>query len=204
MNRDQTTDKQDPLGLRDLPLLEPDRDGWAGIRAALEADAAPVARSTQPSRLRWMALAASLVIVAGIVFLVPRFGPSPDVDHDRVADRGPSAQAVPPGVDGVATNDTQDAGSGADAEAAGLQELIAMSQVLERRLRTLRDNTAAMPAESAVYVAELEDLVARVDSQLSFEPDSVDLWGQRVNLMLDLEILFQHHFEREYGRMASL
>ena len=43
-----------------------------------------------------------------------------------------------------------------------------------------------MPAESAVYVAELEDLIAQVDSELSLTPDSIDLWGQRVNLMLDL------------------
>ena len=91
-----------------------------------------------------------------------------------------------------------------DADAETLGSLIAMSQTLEGRLRQLRDNTGAMPANSAVYIAELEDLVAQVDGQLNFAPDSVDLWGQRVNLLMDLELIYQHQFEREYGRMASL
>jgi hypothetical protein len=91
-----------------------------------------------------------------------------------------------------------------DGGAEPLQQLIGMSQVLEQRLRLLRNQTSTMPSESAVYVTELEDLVARVDGQLSMQPESLDLWTQRVNLMLDLEYLFQHQFEREYGRMASL
>ena len=44
-----------------------------------------------------------------------------------------------------------------------------------------------MPAESVIYVTELEDLVARVDHELSITPESVELWSQRVNLLLDLE-----------------
>ncbi len=179
----------DPLGLSDLPLLEPDRDGWSEIRGALEAEATS---RRAPATGRWLALAACLVLVAGIVLLAPFRGPSGN-----------------PAVETVAEN-TAPAGEAAsmhaepDAEQASIEDLIAMSQILEHRLKTLRDNTAAMPAESAVYVAELEDLVARVDSQLGYEPDSIDLWGQRVNLLLDLEYLFQHQFEREYGRMASL
>ena len=61
-----------------------------------------------------------------------------------------------------------------------------------------------MPAASAVYVAELEDLVAQVDNELSFTPGSVNLWGQRVNLLLDLAQIYQSQWERYYGRMASL
>ena len=61
-----------------------------------------------------------------------------------------------------------------------------------------------MPAESAIYVAELEDLIAQVDSQLSQTPGSIDLWGQRVNLMLDLAQIYQQQWEIDYGRMASL
>ena len=38
----------------------------------------------------------------------------------------------------------------------------------------------------------------------SFAPDSINLWGQRVNLLLDLAQLYQHQWERQYGRMASL
>ena len=61
-----------------------------------------------------------------------------------------------------------------------------------------------MPASSAVYVAELQDLVAQVDSELSYSPDSMNLWGQRVNLLLDLAQIYQQQWEREYGQMASL
>ncbi len=55
-----------------------------------------------------------------------------------------------------------------------------------------------------MYVAELEDLVAQVDTELSFSPRSVNLWGQRVNLLLDLAQIYQHQWERDYSRMASL
>ena len=85
-----------------------------------------------------------------------------------------------------------------------LTDLIAMSQMLEIRLKGLRDGTGALPGQSALYVAELEDMVAMVDGELSFDPESLDLWGQRVNLLLDLEYIYQHQWEREYGRMASL
>jgi hypothetical protein len=68
----------------------------------------------------------------------------------------------------------------------------------------LRQETGSMPAESAIYVAELEDLIAQVDSELSVTPDSIDLWGQRVNLMLDLAQIYQQQWETYYGRMASL
>jgi hypothetical protein len=61
-----------------------------------------------------------------------------------------------------------------------------------------------MPAESAIYVAELEDLIAQVDNELSLNPDSVTLWGHRVNLLLDLAQIYQQQWEIDYGRMASL
>jgi hypothetical protein len=61
-----------------------------------------------------------------------------------------------------------------------------------------------MPASSAAYVAELEDLVAQVDQQLSYSPDSLNLWGQRINLLLDLAQIYQNQWERDYGLMASL
>ncbi len=188
MNRHGNTDTEhpggsDPLGLRDLPLLTPDGDCWAEVRAQLETDRAATRRSATG---RWLALAACLVIVAGLVTW-------------NVNDTAPQ-----PAQPRVAMEPTPSEEQNAVAEPAGVEDLIAMSQVLEQRLRILRDNTASMPAESAAYVAELEDLVARVDSQIGYQPESMDLWGQRVNLLLDLEYLFQHQFEREYGRMASL
>lgn len=75
---------------------------------------------------------------------------------------------------------------------------------MEEQVAQLRMETGSMPAESAVYVAELEDLIAQVDSELSVTPDSIDLWGQRVNLMLDLAQIYQQQWEIDYGRMASL
>ena len=62
---------------------------------------------------------------------------------------------------------------------------------------------AVSPATIRNLMAELEDMVAQVDSELSYDPESVSLWGQRVNLMLDLAQIYQHQWEREYGRMAS-
>jgi hypothetical protein len=61
-----------------------------------------------------------------------------------------------------------------------------------------------MPTASLVYQVELEDLVAQVDEELSRRPDSVDLWSQRINLMLDLSQLYKNQLRREYHRMASL
>ena len=61
-----------------------------------------------------------------------------------------------------------------------------------------------MPSSSVIYQVELEDLVAQVDEELSMRPDSMDLWSQRINLMLDLSQLYQNELRREYHRMASL
>jgi hypothetical protein len=75
---------------------------------------------------------------------------------------------------------------------------------MELQVKRLREETSSMPAESAIYVAELEDLIAQVDNELSLTPDSIDLWGQRVNLMLDLAQIYQQQWQIDYGRMASL
>ncbi len=199
MNDERHIEHDDPIGLRDLPLLEPDRDGWADIRAALEADRAGAHRRVG----RRLALAACLALVAGLVIYLPFHGGQP-AEGPQLAEHMPSTNNPDTGL--PTTEDTQpalDTGLPEQPEAS-LGELVALSQVLEQRLRALREDNTAMPAESAVYVAELEDLVAQVDNELSVAPDSIDLWGQRVNLLLDLESLFQHQFEREYGRMASL
>lgn len=197
MNSDHNTKSgqsaQDPFGLAELPWLEPERDAWPAIRQALEADAA--SPPGWQSAGRWLALAASLVLVAGIAL--------------HQAGRWPLAvtpEASPAGNgETLARGDaTQTPAEASVSNEDPVQDLIAMSQILEARLRELRRETSGMPAQSAVYVAELEDMIAQVDGALSNRPDSVDLWGQRVNLLLDLEMIFQHQWEREYGRMASL
>ncbi len=186
-NRPGAQENRDPFGLGKLPLLEPDQDGWAQIQASLQLQQ----RGRRNQRLGLgLALAACLMLVVSLLLH------QPDVllEDPGAQDTVQLSDTPPQLVVDIPVGD----------EAAALQDLIAMSQVLEQRLRLLRDQTSAMPSESTAYVAELEDLVARVDGQLGMQPESLELWTQRVNLMLDLEYLFQHQFEREYGRMASL
>jgi hypothetical protein len=174
----------DPLGLGNLPMMTPGEDGWPAIEAALMAD-----RQSRQRRHRaagWLAAAASLVLVIGIAMRLPgppQSGPLPVTEHDSA---------------------TQVAAATSTPDEDPVAELIVMSQTLEKQLRSLRDGTGSVPAESAVYVAELEDLVAQVDTELSFSPRSVNLWGQRVNLLLDLAQIYQHQWERDYGRVAAL
>ncbi len=172
---------RDPLGLADLPHINPDHDDWSAIRAAIEADTADRHGDQPTQRPGWrrfggLAAAASLVL-AVVLSLGQQDAPGPT--------------ASPLATPTVAVNGDVD-------------ELIAMSQVLETRLRRLRADTGALPARSVLWVSELEDMIARVDGELSMAPESVDLWGQRVNLLLDVESIYVHQFEREYGRMASL
>ncbi|MFT5372758.1 MAG: hypothetical protein ACI9H8_001485 [Lysobacterales bacterium] len=179
---------QDPLGLQGLPLIKPDQDNWPGIRQALEENQVSLKRRN--IGLTWLAVAASLVITVLIV------GRQMDVEGpEAIQSNSPlltnsSATLEPEPV----SLDAMD----------NVDSLISLSQTLETQLRNLRDNTGSMPANSAVFVAELEDLVAQVDNELSYSPNSVNLWGQRVNLLLDLAQIYQHHWETEYGQMASL
>ncbi len=188
MNERRESTHQDPLGLSELPLIDPPNDGWAGVQAALLED-----RRSQRRRrvLGGLAVAASFVAVASIVLLRAPAGPA-------------GVEGPVTGVQIAETTEAADPSTLPEAPTTTVAELVTMSQLLEQRLRTLRDDTAAMPAESVIYVTELEDLVARVDNELSVSPESIELWSQRVNLLLDLEALFQHQFESEYGRMASL
>lgn len=166
---------RDPLGLRHLDWIEPQQDGWPGIHAALEN------RSRNRKHVTWLALAASLVMAFGLTLRLA---------SENTPDAGP--------VSLPATE--QLAGVGDDS----LESLIALSQTLEQQLRGMRQGSGSMPADSAVYIAELQDLVAQVDHELSYSPDSVNLWGQRVNLLLDLAQIYQHQWELDYGKMASL
>jgi hypothetical protein len=179
---------QDPLGLRDLPLIEPDQDNWSQIRQALEDNHISLKR--RKAGLTWLAVAASFVVAVLIV------GRQADVE-------GPGAiqSNSPLLTDSSATLDPEATSLDAMND---VDSLISLSQTLETRLKNLRDNTGSMTANSTIYVAELEDLVAQVDSELSYSPNSVNLWGQRVNLLLDLAQIYQHHWETEYGQMASL
>jgi hypothetical protein len=85
-----------------------------------------------------------------------------------------------------------------------LDSLVTLSQQLERRVRTFRSAVGGMATDSLVYQVELEDLIAQVDDELSMRPDSLELWSQRVNLLLDLSLLYENQLRRDYQRMASL
>jgi len=91
-----------------------------------------------------------------------------------------------------------------EASPQALDSLVSLSQKLENRLRSYRSEMGRMPTETLVYQVELEDLIAQVDEELSMNPNSPELWGQRVNLLLDLSRLYENQLRRDYRHMASL
>lgn len=175
---------RDPFNLGSLPPVDPPNDGWPAIEAALQQ------RSGQ--RRTWKATAASLAVAATVTLALGLMLLQPWTDGDvgtnnelpRVAQEEP---AVSP-----ASNER------------AVESLIAMSQRLESRLRRIRTDAPLTMTSSLVYQVELEDLVAQVDEQLSYAPDSTELWSQRVNLLLDLGRLHRNELRRESARMASL
>jgi hypothetical protein len=172
----------DPLGLRDLEAIEPGYDGWAQIESALQTHQ-DKKRNWQRAG-SWLAVAASLVLVISITLR--------NTEND-IPTSPPSTGLATPATN-FASVPIQD----------NVNALIGLSQSMELQVKRLREETSSMPAESAIYVAELEDLIAQVDNELSLTPDSIDLWGQRVNLMLDLAQIYQQQWQIDYGRMASL
>ena len=170
----------DPFELSSLPPLVPPGDGWSGIAADIQ----------RQRRRRQAAIglgaAAVLALAVGMVFQLPRF--TPDAGQPAVT----SAGAVDPASRQSVTAEEN------------LEALIGLSRQLERNVRLVRSEIDTMPAQSVVYQVELEDLVAQVDDALSLDPDSRDLWSQRVNLLLDLEQLYQRELRRDYSNMASL
>ncbi len=172
----------DPLGLSNLDAIEPGYDGWGRIESALltKIDA----RRSWQRVGGWLAVAASLVLVVSITM--------------RNTENAATFES------GLASNTNVGASSSAARDTDNIAALIGLSQKMEDQVRQLRQKTSSMPAESVIYVAELEDLVAQVDNELSFSPDSIDLWGQRVNLLLDLAQIYQQQWQIDYGRMAAL
>lgn len=181
-NDQWNTTTADPLGLSNLEAIEPDYDDWSRVESALRAhqDSRRIWRRTGG----WLAVAASLVLVVSIGLL----------DSDDTATFDP----------GLASNTSVVASRSAALVTDNVSAMIGLSQNMERQVKQMRQETSSMPAESAIYVAELEDLIAQVDSELSLTPDSVDLWGQRVNLLLDLAQVYQQQWHLDYGRMAAL
>lgn len=176
----QNTD--DPLGLSGLEAIDPGYDGWTDIESALLTH--KHSKRNWQRAGGWLAVAASLVLVVSITM---RNIESPATNIPNLA----SSTSV--GASNPAARETDNVGA-----------LIGLSQNMENQVKQLRQDTSSMPAESAIYIVELEDLIAQVDNELSFTPDSVDLWGQRVNLLLDLAQIYQQQWQIDYGRMAAL
>ena len=172
----------DPLGLSHLGDIEPGYDGWDQIESALQTHQA--SRLSRQKTGAWLAVAASLVFVISLVLQ------NTDNSTPGIA-TSPEFATSAPNPASVTVKDN-------------VYALIGLSQSMEEQVMELRQETSSMPAESAIYVAELEDLIAQVDGELSLTPDSIDLWGQRVNLLLDLAQIYQQQWEIDYGRMAAL
>jgi hypothetical protein len=168
--------ERDPLNLGSLPAVAPAADGWPSIKAELEKNRQRRRRAGFAGGA--LAAAAALLLAVGVFIQQP--APTP------VA----SATATAAATD--------------DAAPETLDSLISLSQQLESRIRDYRSDVGGMPTNSLVYQVELEDLVAQVDEELSMNPDSTELWSQRVNLLLDIAQLYQNQLRRDYQRMASL
>ena len=188
---------RDPLGLGSLAQPEPPVDGWPVIEAALKR------RQSARNLLPWAA-AALLALAVGLYFQLPAL-------HipDELA-QGSGQEAAAPGQAALRPGETVPRpGETAQRPDAGidgntLAELVVLSQELESSLRRARTRVVVMPAQSLVYQVELEDLVAQVDEAINHSPESFALWSQRVNLLLDLNQIYQRELRRDYSTVASL
>ena len=177
--------EKDPLNLRGLPEISPSVDDWPVIEAALR---------QQNSRRRIVRLAGSTLAAAAVLILaigVFVYRPAAIPSNSAATEQLQVVQA-------------EGSSSTKASQTRTVSSLIALSQQLEINLRRFRSQIGVMPTSTVVYQVELEDLVVQVDDELSMRPGSLDLWSQRVNLLLDLSQLYQNELRREYHRMASL
>ena len=163
--------------------MTPEADGWPEIQKALTQQGQK--RNTR--RLVGGTLAVAATAVLTLALLVGR-----PFDQSGMM---PSDTAALPPVDEPVSAPLQEPTA---------ESLIALSQKLEGRLRLYRSQIGDLPADMLVYQVELQDLIVQVDGELSLNPESVDLWGQRVNLMMDVVRLYEDSLRRDYHRMASL
>jgi RNA polymerase sigma-70 factor (ECF subfamily) len=182
MNKPMSPER-DPLNLSGLPMFDPPEDGWPAIASALEASRA---RDRRRRMGGWLAAAATVTLALGFYFTgIEPTGPVETLQPEL-------AHGNPP------------QGAVETREAPQLASLMEMSSKLEGNLRLMRSEVSDMPIESMMVQIELEDLVAQVDDALSIDPESEDLWAQRVNLLVDLAQFYQGELRREHSRLASL
>jgi len=195
LEADLMSQARDPFGLASLPELKPQKDGWMAISVQLQ---------RQRRRQQWLsglALAASVTLVLGVVSMVtqiaPQTGPQavPNPTSTGTLAQQPATQTAEVSLPAVASP---------DLGPENLQSLQRLSQRLEQNLSYLRTGVGAMPAELVVYQVELEDLVAQVDAAISLQPESSELWQQRVRLLMDLNQIYGDSLRREDPYVASL
>lgn len=181
---------EDPLNLGSLPLARPPADGWPAIEAAL------LQRDRRSRALRagggLLAVAASAVL--GFALLLDGAPRDEAPAGTPLAAPAAAGAGVEPHAEPVP----------APLAEPTLESLIAMSQQLEGRVRAYRASAGDLPSDVLVYQVELQDLIVQVDDQLSANPDSAELWGQRVNLLLDVSRLYENTLRRNYRHLASL
>ena len=172
--------QQDPLNLRSLPPVTPEQDGWPAIEQAL------LARSRRGRG--WKAAGATLAAAATVVLaLVLWLGNTPQLQTGDAP--ALSAEQTAPAV---------------PSSEKTLKTLMALSQQLEGQLHRYRSEMGDLPSGLLIYQVELQDLVAQVDEEISANPRSLDLWSQRVNLLVDISQLYESSLRRDYHQMASL
>jgi len=176
---EEATSSRDPFGLSRLPHPAPASDAWPDIRAAL------LWRQRVRRLTVWLASAAMVTLTIGIWWQTPGMPTAGTTEIPATGKDPMSAQVSAGGKD-------------------SLESLVSLSQKLERNLRLMRAEVGVVPAQSLIYQVELEDRVAQIDEAINHEPDSRELWSQRVNLLLDLNQLTQQQLRREYRQLASL
>lgn len=182
-----TSTSDDPLGLRDLPGIGPEagrmEDDWAVVQAALD-------EQGQVRRQRWLGGLAAAAVLA-VVVLIARMPGS----------QAPELNTEQPSMVQQASEEPANQAQSAEP---GAEELMAMSQGMERQLRFLRDEVDGLPPGFLIYQVELQDLISQVDDAISLDPESEDLWGQRLGLQMDLMKLYRSHLRRDHSGLASL
>jgi hypothetical protein len=189
---------KDPLNLRGLtePVPEPGmmEQDWQKVSASLAAR-----KRRRQTWIGGLAAAASVALVA-LLAALPRTAPlAPATDPTMTAQttQQPGEQkGQPKGEPGN--------GSAQQDAMPGVEKLMAMSQDIESQLRFVRGQVGGMSSEMVVYQVELQDLIGQIDDALSLNPESQELWSQRLGLQLDLMKLYRTQLRRDHARLASL
>jgi len=181
----------DPLNLGSLVQPAPDpgsvEKDWAVVSSALS-------NARKRRRQAWMgglAAAASIALVIAVLGL-------PGSRLAAPASSDPMTAGAPePFTEPAAQAESATAGP-------GLEELMTMSQDIEGQLRFLRERVGSMSSEMVVYQVELQDLIGQIDDGLSLNPNSRQLWSQRLELQVDLMKIYREQLRRDHARLASL